>query len=99
PLSVAPSFPTRRSSDLVDAEGLDGPGRVDERLALADAGAGGGEVDDVGAEAAGGQAEAGARPRGRLEEEVDDHLALEVVALAARSEEHTSELQSPDHLV
>ena len=40
----------------------------------------GGEIDGVGAEPLGGQAEAGARPRGRLEEQVDDDLALKIVA-------------------
>ena len=64
----------------VDAHRLDVLGRVDERLALADAGAAGGEIDGVGAEAPGGQAEAGARARGRLEEQVDDDLALEIGA-------------------
>ena len=62
----------------VDAHRLDVLGRVDERLALADAGAARREVDGVGAEALGGEAEAGPRARGRLEEEVDDDLALEV---------------------
>jgi hypothetical protein len=51
---------------------------VDERLALGQAGAAGGEVDGVGAEPLGGQAEAGPGPCGRLEEQVDDDLALEV---------------------
>ena len=38
----------------------------------------GDEVGRVGPEPLGGEAEAGAGPRGRLEEQVDDHLALEV---------------------
>src|SRR5262249_49043419 len=58
----------------------------------ADAGAGAGEVDGVGAEAPGGQAEAGARPGGRLEEEIDDDLALEVVAFAVALFTHFDEL-------
>ena len=48
---------------------------------LRGAGAARGEVERVGPEPPGGQAEADARARGRLEEEVDDDLALQVVAL------------------
>src|SRR5262249_43089103 len=69
--------------DDVHAHRLDVLGGVDERLALADAGAGGGEVDGVGGQALGGEAEAGAGAGGRLEEEVDDDLSLEVGALLA----------------
>src|SRR5262249_50409285 len=65
----------------VDAKGLDVLGRVDERLALADAGAGGREVDEIGAEEAGGSPEANARARRRLEEKRDDDLALKVDVL------------------
>ena len=68
----------------VDAHRLDVLGGVDERLALAGAGPAGGEVERVGPEPAGGEAEADPRPRGRLVEEVDDDLALEVVALGRR---------------
>ena len=64
----------------VDAHRLDVLGGVDERLALADAGAARREVVGVGAEALGREGEAGPRARGRLEKQVDDHLALEVVA-------------------
>ena len=48
---------------------------------LRQAGAAGGEVERVGPEPPGGQAEAGAGAGGGLEEEVDDDLALEVVPL------------------
>ena len=41
----------------------------------------GGEIERIRAEPPRGQAEADARPRRRLEEEIDDDLALEVVAL------------------
>ena len=65
----------------VDAHRLDVLGRVDERLALGGAGAAGGEVERVGPEPPGGEAEADAGAGGGLEEEIDDDLALEVVAL------------------
>src|SRR5205814_6592292 len=64
----------------VYAHRLDVLGRVDERLALADARPAGREVDRVGPESAGGQAEAGAGAGGRFIEDVGDDLALEVVA-------------------
>src|SRR5262249_44645668 len=67
----------------VDAHRLDVLGGVDERLALLHAGAAGGKVLGVGAEALGGQAEARPRPGRRLEEEVEDDLAAQVAALAA----------------
>src|SRR5205085_10291913 len=67
--------------DGVDAHRLDVLGRVDERLALAQAGAAGREVEGVGPEPAGGEAEAGAGARGRLEEQVGDDPALEVGSL------------------
>src|SRR5262249_1569078 len=55
-------------------------GGVNEGLALAQAGTAWREIQRVGTEAAGGQAKAGARPRGRLEEQVDDDLADQVSA-------------------
>ena len=54
----------------VDAERLDVAGRVDEALTLGNAGTARGEVDDIGAESAGREAEAHPGPRGSLEEEV-----------------------------
>src|SRR5437899_2264846 len=62
----------------VDAHRLDVLGGVDEALALGEAGAARGEVDGVGAQALGRQAEAGSRPRRRFEEKIDHHLALEI---------------------
>src|SRR5207244_12115351 len=83
-LSALPSFPTRRSSDLVDAEWY----RPDPTAARAE------------------------RPTflyvGRLKRYKGVEIALRALAEARRarpevtlerSEEHTSELQSPDHLV
>ena len=58
-------------------------GGVDERLALAQAGAAGTEIDRVGAKALGRQPKARSRSRGRLKEEVRDHLALEGGQLSA----------------
>src|SRR5262249_13400520 len=52
-------------------------GRVDERLALGDTGAGRGEIDGIGTKTLGSQAETGPRPGGRFEEEVDDDFAFE----------------------
>src|SRR5947208_7349202 len=72
------SFPTRRSSDLVErsvARGADALG--DEENAQ-------GEDDDAAADRDADQPAEHRRPS---------------AAIAPRSEEHTSELQSPDHLV
>src|SRR5207244_13027345 len=92
-----PSFPTRRSSDL-DA-------RFALVLGIAQPGAGGGqrlgkltrsypertkrEIEVL---------ELAPHERHRDAKTLLDHLAVALGA-AARSEEHTSELQSPDHLV
>ena len=59
----------------VDAQHFDVLGRVDERLALADARPGGREVNGVRTQMTGGPAEAAAHARTRLEEQVDDHAA------------------------
>src|SRR5207244_12000582 len=68
-----PSFPTRRSSDLIhDSVRID----VERHLDLRPAARGGRDADEV-----------------ELPQE------LVVSRHFARSEEHTSELQSPDHLV
>ncbi len=58
-------------------------GRVDEGFPLANAGSATGEVNRVGTEAPGREAETGAGARGRLEEQIDDHLALQVGAFLA----------------
>src|SRR5207244_11568460 len=79
------SFPTRRSSDLV---GLAHDGRADfsHTLVVLEEGA---EATLVRETASVGRGEAPGLHVG----------ALEVVQGQGRSEEHTSELQSPDHLV
>src|SRR5437773_562949 len=64
--------------DAVNAHGLDVLGGVDEALAFREAGAARGEVDGVGAQALGRQAEAGPRPRRRFEKKINNHLALEI---------------------
>ena len=64
--------------DEVNAHGLDVLGGVDERFALAQAGVGGAEVENVGAEPPRRQSEAGARARRRFEEEIDDNLVSQV---------------------
>src|SRR5581483_8502007 len=68
----------------VHAHRLDVLGRVNERFALGKAGAGRGEVNGVGREPFGSQAKARPRPGRRLEEEVDDDLALQLSSLVAR---------------
>ena len=67
----------------VNAHRLNVLGGINERLALADAGAAGREIVRVGAETLGRESETGPRARGRLEEQVDDDLAFEVAALRA----------------
>lgn len=64
---------------LIDAHGLDGEGRVDEGFAFGEAAAGGGEVDRIGAEAFGSEAEAGSGSGGGFEEQVGDDGSAEVV--------------------
>ena len=70
--SAAPAHGVRMHDrvGLVRAEGEHG---VLQRLPLLDAGAAGGEVDDVGGQALGGQLEGAARARGGLVEEVQHH--------------------------
>src|SRR5262249_30635133 len=65
----------------VDAHRLDVLGRVDERLALGRTGTARREVHDIRPEPPGGQPEAHPGAGGRLVEQVDDDLALQVVAL------------------
>jgi len=67
--------------DGVGAHGGEGVQGVDEGFALGDARTGGGDGDRVGAEALGGDFEAGAGARGGLIKEVDDHLSAERVQL------------------
>ena len=67
--------------DDIDAHRLDVLGRVDERLALAQARSAGREVDGVGPEPPGREAETRSRARGRLEEEIGDDVAFQVIAL------------------
>src|SRR5207244_6069522 len=88
-----PSFPTRRSSDLLSRLPRSAPGRVTAHL----------ELDDVYRELL--------EPRKRLRHlahfrrlaRATGDPVMRVLAEARvarwRSEEHTSELQSPDHLV
>src|SRR5690606_39932719 len=90
--SVSPSFPTRRSSDLLGRQGVDErtvepTARESPRhLARIDAG-----EDDLDARAQhlGREGRRGDAPEGKHRRE----------ARAARSEEHTSELQSRENLV
>ena len=63
--------------DGVGAHGHNGLGGVLQGLALGDARALGGEVDDVRAQPLGGRLEGQARAGGVLEEEVDDGLAAQ----------------------
>ncbi len=65
--------------DGVGPHGREGVEGVHERLALGDARPRCGDGDGVRAEAFGGNLEAGARARGCLEEEVDDHLSAQRV--------------------
>ncbi len=67
--------------DCVDSHGFDILGRVDEGFALADARSARAEIDGIGAKAASGQAETGARARGRLEEQIDDGFAVQDMQL------------------
>jgi hypothetical protein len=61
----------------VDPHRLQVPRRVDQRLALGNRGAGGGDVDRVGGEALLGELEGDAGAGGVLEEGVDDGLAAQ----------------------
>ncbi len=79
----------------IDAHGLDVLGGVDEALAFADARSAGREIDGVGAQALGRKVEARPRARRRLEEEVDDHLALEIGQFLAPPLAHLDEFFSP----
>src|SRR5207244_10861246 len=79
------SFPTRRSSDLRVVPGL---GQRPAHPLLARRELGKPQVVEVAARVV-GLAHAARRPPHRADAQT----------LAARSEEHTSELQSPDHLV
>src|SRR5207244_4720879 len=93
------SLPTRRSSDLED---VIRHGAAEEDLVLAGHARVGGEApqqdEDVGNE----EEEVGglAQRRALAVDVTPDRAAQAVVeALGARSEEHTAELQSPDHIV
>ena len=61
--------------DGIRAHGAQGVERIDERFAFRYAGGRGGDGDDVGAEAFGGDFEAGAGARGGFEEQIHDHAA------------------------
>ena len=63
--------------DDVGVEGFEVAGGVLEGFAFFERGGLGGEIDDVGGEALGGQFEADARAGGRLDEEVDDGFAAQ----------------------
>src|ERR1700683_3803288 len=69
----------------VHPHGLNILRRVDEGLALAEAGAAGREIDGVGTQTLGSQAKACPGPRGGLEKEVDDYLAVEVLTFLTPS--------------
>jgi len=64
----------------IDAHGLDIFGRVDERLAFAEARAGRSKIENISAQSSRGQAEAGASSRGRLEKQIDNNFACQVAA-------------------
>ena len=70
--------------DRVGVHGLDVPDRVEERLPLRDARLRGAHVHHVGTEALAGELERRARPRGRLEEQVDDRAPAQRGALHLR---------------
>ena len=63
--------------NLIDAHRFDVAGRVNECFTLRQAAATGREVNSVGAQALGGQIEAGAGPRRRFKEQIGDDCALE----------------------
>src|SRR5947208_2615877 len=89
-----PSFPTRRSSDLRRDERLDrdfglGPGQRHERVVRLCA-VGERRIDER---------DLAAEKEVEIVGDRDDDGAAGFRAKAQRSEEHTSELQSPDHLV
>src|SRR5207244_11527911 len=92
-----PSFPTRRSSDLGGAaRGVGAAGGAAGRMGGA---AGGGAARGAGggaARGAGGGAARGAAAGGAGAAMGPENRGM---AGVRRSEEHTSELQSPDHLV
>src|SRR6266436_2809474 len=76
----------------VDAHGLDVLGGVDEAFTFREAGAARGEVDGVGAQALGRQAEAGPRPRRRFEKKINNYLAFEVGQFLSAALAHLDEL-------
>jgi hypothetical protein len=65
----------------VRVHGVQGHGRVDQGLALLDRRPGDRHVDDVGAQALGGQLEGGAGARRALEEQVDDRAPAKHIEL------------------
>src|SRR5262249_5555592 len=62
----------------VDAHRFDVLRRIDERLALTDAGSAGREIKDIGAQPFRSETKARTGAGGRLKKEIDDHLAFEV---------------------
>src|SRR5207244_9956351 len=86
-----PSFPTRRSSDLtLDLLGHCGEVLVERRPGVDQPGRIAADDPRVGARE---------RERSRVGSADRDDLAARQLEPGHRSEEHTSELQSPDHLV
>src|SRR4030065_224287 len=75
--AVSPKIHTRLPPEAARAQRLEGAQCIVERFALLDAGAAGGDVDDVGAQRLRRQLERGAGAGARLVEQGDDGLAAE----------------------